>query len=546
MKKVFNHLKNEKAYLFSLLLMIIGVALGDAGILMAEATIAPVAPDGGTANEGHEGLNTQLNGQDGSVTTLERGGETADIIAEDIDEDIAKFRPDFFPVDTVARKAAKKKKKTNYVVKHYSIDASRISCSTNAAHVEAVSKKRLTLPIDVSDGKVFNVYDTINVRGVDGYAPDGSTATPGIDLMLYVVALDSSSGLPVVVAINGKKQNAGDVECYVPSIPEGTDLFCMAKAGSESQLFCPPTNQAPVPQEVYMQRKMSNTKFTDYFENVKKKVAWDKEDVMENDLWEFRRKCEVSYLLGIKGKITINDSQYPNRGAENVYFQEGVMWSIKKHYEYTKGRFTFNDFIGITKMKFTGNNGSKEAFVGVGKDLLEEMMKVDYTLTKDINVKPREKWGIKFQAFESSFGTMNVVHLPILDEVKLSDIGICLDLDMLVLYYMMEEKRRIDMETQGEAAERNVTIQTDCLTLKGYSHLIIKPNTSGFNDAQSDLVKAKTSSALPSTGNAEGSILYLTADVVASETNEELKAGQLAQWNGTKWVKYEGDVYVGV
>ena len=73
------------------------------------------------------------------------------------------------------------------------------------------------------------------------------------------------------------------------------------------------------------------------------------------------------------------------------------MWSIKKHYEYTKGKFSFADFIGITKMKFTGNNGSKEAFVGVGKDLLEDMMKVDYTLTKDINVKSREKWGIKFR-----------------------------------------------------------------------------------------------------------------------------------------------------
>ena len=143
-------------------------------------------------------------------------------------------------------------------------------------------------------------------------------------------------------------------------------------------------------------------------------------------------------------------------------------------------------------MKFTGNNGSKEAFVGVGKDLLEDMMKVDYTLTKDINVKSREKWGIKFQAFESSFGTMNVVHLPILDEVGLSEIGICLDLDKLVLYKMEEERRNINMETQGEAAERNVTIQTDCLTLKGYSHLLIKPNTSGFNDAEPDHVKAKT------------------------------------------------------
>ena len=88
-------------------------------------------------------------------------------------------------------------------------------------------------------------------------------------------------------------------------------------------------------------------------------MAWDKEDVMENDLWEFRRKCEVSYLLGIKGKIAIKDAQYPNRGIENVYFQEGIMWSIKKHYEYTKGKFSFADFIGITKMKFTGNNGSK-------------------------------------------------------------------------------------------------------------------------------------------------------------------------------------------
>ena len=56
---------------------------------------------------------------------------------------------------------------------------------------------------------MFNVYDTINVRGVDGYASDGSTVTPGVDLMLYVVALDASSGLPVVVAINGKKAKPG-------------------------------------------------------------------------------------------------------------------------------------------------------------------------------------------------------------------------------------------------------------------------------------------------------------------------------------------------
>ena len=71
--------------------MILGIAFGDASVLMAEGvTVAPPAPEGGTATEGHEGLQTQLGGQDASVTTLERGGETGDIIAEDIDEDIAK------------------------------------------------------------------------------------------------------------------------------------------------------------------------------------------------------------------------------------------------------------------------------------------------------------------------------------------------------------------------------------------------------------------------------------------------------------------------
>ena len=60
---------------------------------------------------------------------------------------------------------------------------------------------------------------------------------------------------------------------------------------------------------------------------------------------------------------------------------------------------------------------------------------------------------------------MNVVHLPILDEVGLSEIGICLDLDMLVLYKMEEERRNINMETQGEAAEPDDTIDKGTLRI---------------------------------------------------------------------------------
>ena len=64
MGKFVNYVRNEKGFILSLVLMILGIAFGDASVLMAEGvTVAPPAPEGGTATEGHEGLQTQLGGQ---------------------------------------------------------------------------------------------------------------------------------------------------------------------------------------------------------------------------------------------------------------------------------------------------------------------------------------------------------------------------------------------------------------------------------------------------------------------------------------------------
>lgn len=59
MGKFVNYVRNEKGFILSLVLMILGIAFGDASVLMAEGvTVAPPAPEGGTAAEGHEGLQT--------------------------------------------------------------------------------------------------------------------------------------------------------------------------------------------------------------------------------------------------------------------------------------------------------------------------------------------------------------------------------------------------------------------------------------------------------------------------------------------------------
>ena len=474
MKSFISFLTERKSLILSLLCLLIGVFIGDSGIMFADATV--VAPASDNSTPGSDGLQTQMAGQTSSVSNLEQSGPAANIIDEEIDETIAKFRPDFFPIDTIARRAVQKRMRGNYEVTHYDVDSAVIEAETVNAYTANTSTKRTKLLISTDDKDVFQMYSTIEVLGVNGYDPTGQIERE-TNLMLYVVGVSSEDELPIVVAINGPKANATDLECYIPSIPAGTKMICGSSAGSESQLFVPPSNSSPVPTTVYMQKKLLNTNITRYFENVKKKVNWDEQDIQEQALYEFRRRNEITLLFGQKGKILIKDSSLPNRQAENVYFQEGIWWGIKNFYDYVPGSFTYNDLIGITKMKFTGNNGSKIGFYGVGKDLLEDMLKVDYTKYKDLTVVGSTKWGIKMTSFESPFGTLNVVHVPILDQTSRPRYGMVLDLDYLVRYVMIDmETKELDMSVQGEEAKRKITQQIDCLALKGYSHMIVRPS----------------------------------------------------------------------
>ena len=474
MKSFIDFLTMRKGLILSLLCLFVGLLIGDSGMLLADATVQAPANDGASA--GSEGLSTQQGGQAASVSNLAQTGAASDIIEEEVDDEIAKFMPDFFAFDTIVRKAVQKRMRGNYEVLHYDVDADRIVADTTSAYTANTSTKRTKLLISTEDKDVFPMYSTVEVLGVNGYDETGQIELEG-NLMLYVAGVHSDDQLPIVIAINGPKVSSTDLECYIPSIPAGTTLICGINACAESQLFVPPSNSTPVSTKVYMQKKLCNTSVTDYFKNLKKKVDWDEQDIHEQALWEFRRKCEIGYLFGRKGKLLFKDSNRPTTAPEFVYFQQGIWWDINKFYDYIPGSFTYNDLIGITKMKFTGNNGSKIGFFAVGKDLLEDMLKVDYTKYKDLTVVGSTKWGIKMTSFESSFGTLNVVHLPIMDQTGRSQHGMVLDIDYLVRYYMKDnETKKVDMSAQGEESERNITQQIDCLALKGYSHMIVRPS----------------------------------------------------------------------
>jgi hypothetical protein len=473
MRNVFKLLWKEKGILFSFLCLVIGIMAGGGGMLYAE--VATGAP-GVLGKSDDAGLQTRLTGNTGSVTTLENAGEGAAIILPEVDKEIGIFHPEFAPLESIIRLAVTRRMAGNYEVRHYQIGTGRGKAVTTAAYTGSSSNKRATLNISADDADIFQQYSTISVKGVSGYDNSGMAAT-GIDLMLYVVGVNSTSGLPIVLAVNGKKASASDKDTYVPSIAAGSELYLMQNAGSESQLFVPPSNYTPVPTTKYMQRQIVNTKFTEYFKNVKRDVPYDERDIIEQALYEFKYNTEKSYLFGVQNKIvSMTDTNAPNRGAENVYFMGGIYWDIKKFYEYTPGAFTYNNLLGITKMQFVGHNGSKQAFFGVGSDLAEEIHTIDYSIYKDLTIESKKQWGIEMRSYHSIFGTLNLVRLPILDDMGRGGEGIVLDLDHLVRYVMRDEKsQKVDLAVVGEEAERNVTTIIDCPALKGFDHMIVRP-----------------------------------------------------------------------
>ena len=155
-----------------------------------------------------------------------------DYLLNEIDRQITKIRPMATPVDQLSRLAGAKRC-GSMVVDYYNVDTKPTKCTL---------KKAVTLPddgvymeedvrraISTSNDAVFDISDTILVKGVSGYNADGVTPSNS-DLVLYVVGKSDDKGL-TVIAVNG--MTADGVAGLVPPIAAGTELIRMGRAATE-------------------------------------------------------------------------------------------------------------------------------------------------------------------------------------------------------------------------------------------------------------------------------------------------------------------------
>lgn len=397
--------------------MLLAIVVGSVtGVCMAAATAM-----GGEATDMADGGKNITNPLGGSTATTGMeltGEEDPDYYAKEVDKRITKMRPMRTPIDQITRKAETISRSGSMIVQYYSVATRPIKTAVKT-QVTAMTSGQASTTVQVDDGSIFSLTDTIRVVGVKGFQADGATQDTK-DLMLYVVGKNDETGYPVVIAVNGKKNSDG-TNSLVPAIAVDTVLIRMGRAASEIDVETGNFYNLPTPEEQYCQKFMMQVEQSTFDKMWdKNKVDWNFTDMEEDGIYDMRLGMENSYLFGIKGK-----SKDPKKSGADVYFTGGIYWMAGKDMSIgtaASGSVTITDdqMVDFLKDLFTGNdsgNGTKVGFAG--STMLATLAKMQSERFKV--VKEFERWGLKFTSFDSNFGKLLVMHHELMDMNEKSD-----------------------------------------------------------------------------------------------------------------------------
>ena len=537
MKKVLNFLKENPLFVLLSLVAVAFALFADeqSGLALAMATV--VAPGSTKPATGIAGLPSQGLGD---ATTVSNASELSpDLIEADVDDRIVGVASDESVIDTIKRKVRRQVRVTSFEVDHYLIDDKRSKAYTNEKYT-GIGATRAEIPFSTTgERKIFQEYFTAICKGVNGYDPTGQIEMPGVDLMLFFVGKNSTTEAPIAMAVNGPKVNATDDYCTVPTIPAGTEVILLSSAAYETQKFIAPSTIVPVPERMYLQKQLCNSIVSDYFAAQKKRIQFNKSQIAEAILRQFRLESCRTAWVGQPGKFKVQ-AMDAAMGYQWDYFSKGIRWQFKRQYDLAS-KITFADLINLSMVKFTGFNCTKKAIWLLGKQLLNDIQKIDLTLHKNINVTNSTTFGIECTRIHTVFGDIDLIHDPTLDALGYSNCGGLIDANGLVRYYMKNEDSKTE-NVDGEEAQRQVVMTIDCLCLKGYSHIWVN-GSAGESDipGTSRVTSATTLPALPNTND----VVVLTADVkhkVGGVDKIWFTSGTVVTYNGNTWVEYTGEI----
>lgn len=507
---------------------------------MAESVV--VVPSGGaTPAPGSAGVKSQLGGQATTVSGIAEatgGVEGGNLIQPDIDEEIFKFRSGENGLMDLMLKA-KKVNVNSAEVDHYMIDEGKSYVTTGEAVTENKNAQMFVLPLEAEDSNIPRPYGTMVAMGVDGYDETGQMRTPGLPLMLFVTGQDQNTGNPVVRALNGPKKLATDEFCGVPGIPAGTELTLLGNALYETQKEVDPDAIVAQPAKVYLQKRGMNQIVSDYFESQQKRIPFSEALIAEEAIRQFKCRGNRTLWVSRKSKFRVN---VPKLGMQYVYTTEGVRWQFKRVLQHT-GKWTYEQFIALAKMFYTGEDKPKSGIALCGKNVLENIQCIDFSKHPEVQIIVKtNKLGWEVTSIHTVFGDIDFKHEATLDRIKSSNSFALLGEDRLV-HYVRKVETQGEEDVEGEEARRKYVLVWDGLGLKGSCHIWVDGDGagSGANDDAVGYVMWEEETAPAGGDLVTNQVYYLLVDCPGIANTA--KAGQMWQWNGETWSEFSGKVF---
>ena len=494
-----------------------------------------------TLTEGTAGLRDISAGQPASVSAAAdaTGGINAgNFIDTAIDDHLFRFNIEDTPLMNLMLRA-KRVNVNSPEVDHYMIDEAK-SIVYTTYRCGGSNRAYATLPLEESDANALRPHTTLLVKGVDGHDPEGKTPTPGRDLMLFVTGQDSTTGYPVVRAVNGKKTTPEDEFGQIPEIPAGTKIVVLANSLYETQKEVDPDLILPQPTRIFLQKRGMNQVVSDYFESQKKRMPFSHAVIAEQAIANFKVRGNRTLWAGRAGKFKVN---VPKMGMQYVYTTEGLRWQFRRELE-EPGKWTFDKIIGLAKMFFTGEDVPKTALLLAGKNLLEAIQKIDYSKHPEIQITTKiNSVGWTVTNFHTVFGDIEIKREPTLDRLGWSNSGALIGENRLV-HYVYSEEHGFKDRVEGEEATRKGLLIWDAVALKGTCHIWINGEGRDVENGNSVIKLWDKEEAPAEEDIKDGMLLYLTVDCPG--ISKAAKSGQIWKATGSgssaTWAQVLGEV----
>ena len=387
--------------------------------------------------------------------------ESPDLLRNEIDRRIVKIRPMATPIDQLSRWAGAKHA-GSMIVDYYSVDtrpttALTVSAFTGCTDDEGSDRfQKARLSTDNND--LFEASETILVKGVAGYQPDGKTQSSQ-DLVLYVVEKEASTGMLNVVTVNG--QTIGEYENCIPTIPSGTTLVRMGRAATELDVQTPQFEALPKKSHNYCQIFKMQIEQSTLQKIANKEVGWTFSDQEEAAIYDMRLGMEKNFLFGVKARVE------DTKKRETVMLTGGIWDQAGSEFTYEKGALNQNAIISMMRKAFTGNAGNKRKILIGGSGLIEQLNQLESTkvVMAGENIV---KWGIDFSEMRSKFGKLYVLLSEVFDECGMEDNGMIIDPEYLQKYsHIPFTTESLNLKQAGvRNTDAIVLTEASCMTLR--------------------------------------------------------------------------------